>query len=732
MAQCPPLKRPSWEPWIAASLIVFSACLMVIFSLGPIFEGPDEIEHYRYIRTVARTRALPDPYGQPRGEYHQAPLYYLINVPLALILPDDDFAAIEARRNPYYGAWIDVPGNDNKNLYLHTRAEAFPYDGSQTALAVHLMRLVSVGLGVLTLVASRAVFGRLWPAHAVRRVLALALVACWPQFLFLSSTINNDNLLISLATITLWLLIRQLQGGLTRRGALALGLVLGALLLTKVSALFISLPVLLALLYALAWDRRAWRGLVIMGGAVLLVAGWWYLHNAVRYHDPAGTRAVLTTWESEVIRPGRLALDIGLERAPFGYETLWARFGQGAVAVASWIYTLFDGLVILTGIGLAVGLMVSLRQRQITRREVQIGSVVVLFAAIWIGVLFYWACTAWSGNQGRYLLPGIAAWAALAGYGLDRLLPRRLAMPGAAIVVITVAAVAVVSLFGYFRPAYRPSPVPDDIARPLSYRYAEAAELIGMAPANPGARPGETITVTLYWRALRPAAPQLQVYLHSAASDVVRRDSLPATGNLLASDWQAGQTWAEHYVVKIPASAPPQTVQPLVAGLYDPIAGHTFEAEDGRGEVVSPVVGRIAIHGPAREGRPDYRFGNVIGLDQPVLTRQDNRLTVCLRWMSLAETAVDYTVFVHLVDDTGQRITQADVQPRGGAYPTGAWGAGEPIDDCVTLDAPGLPRSGWHVALGLYAIDAQGAAVRLPVKDARGARVPDDTVRVDP
>ncbi len=44
-----------WEPLAAGTVIIFSVCLMVVFSLGPIFEGPDEIEHYRYVRTLIQT-----------------------------------------------------------------------------------------------------------------------------------------------------------------------------------------------------------------------------------------------------------------------------------------------------------------------------------------------------------------------------------------------------------------------------------------------------------------------------------------------------------------------------------------------------------------------------------------------------------------------------------------------------------------------------------------------------
>ena len=183
--------------------LLYSAYLILalFFSLGPIFEGPDEIEHYRYIRTIATQGALPDLQGQPRGEYHQAPLYYLLAAPVDFFLKDSDFARIDQSKNPSYGWLVYIAGNDNKNLYLHARAENFPFTNSETALSVHIIRLISIALGLGTVIASYASFRLLWPDNPVLRLFALAMVVFWPQFLYISSTINNDTVLIFFATV---------------------------------------------------------------------------------------------------------------------------------------------------------------------------------------------------------------------------------------------------------------------------------------------------------------------------------------------------------------------------------------------------------------------------------------------------------------------------------------------------------------------------------------------------
>jgi hypothetical protein len=117
----------------------------------------------------------------------------------------------------------------------------------------------------------------------------------------------------------------------------------------------------------------------------------------------------------------------------------------------------------------------------------------------------------------------------------------------------------------------------------------------------------------------------------------------------------------------------------------------------------------------------------VIGLTQPKITQRGDQVEVCLRWISLASTPTDYTVFLHLLDSTGKQIGQGDSQPKAGQYPTGVWSPGEVIDDCVTLSAPNLPSTGWKIPLGLYdGITGQ----RLPLTDAKGNRLADDTLVV--
>jgi hypothetical protein len=577
-------------------ILLTFAILASGFSLGPIFEGPDEIEHYRYIRTLQNNLALPDPAGRERGQFHQAPLYYVLLLPIAALLPDDDFSRIDGRFNPYHGYAFERPGNDNKNLFIHTRAEDFPFTDSQTALAVHLLRLTSIGISIGTLAAAFGVFSILWSEHPDRRLLAVGIMAFWPQFIYLSSIINNDTLAIMLATTTLYLLLRYQATGLTWKRSAVLGSVLGAALLTKASLAALAVPVGFFFLMMLAKDRRVWRYAMLTLTITVVIAGWWYLRNWVLYGDPTGIRAMFQTWQTELLATDGPALDTGLHRARYAYQTLWARFGQGAVAVGGWIYRLFDLLVVLGATGLGIRMVRGLR-RYVPRETLFRWALITLFLIVWVGNLIYGASIAISGNQGRYLLPGIAAMGALLAAGLDtwlRPLPGNLAR---IILPLYLAGLCLVALVGYFHPAYRPLPVPDHITHPLDLYFTSpdddtqaVARITGSSLETTVVFPGEKREILIYWQALESNVPGLQSYLHSAfVEDVVWRDSLPGNGHRPSDDWRARETWAERYQLTIPSHAVPGTIYYLVAGLYHPITDTILSARTADGEIIGPA-----------------------------------------------------------------------------------------------------------------------------------------------
>ncbi len=86
-------------------------------------------------------------------------------------------------------------------------------------------------------------------------------------------------------------------------------------------------------------------------------------------------------------------------------------------------------------------------------------------------------------------------------------------------------------------------------------------------------------------------------------------------------------------------------------------------------------------------------------------------LVVTLFWRAEADMAVDYTAFVHLLDENGELLTQLDRQPDG--YPTSDWRSGEIIMDEYVVQ---LPLGDYHLETGFYylpTLEPLGTAVTL-------------------
>lgn len=702
--------------------------LSLAFSLNsPIFEAPDEIEHFRYIRTLAQTGALPAPDGQPRGQYHQPPLYYGLLAPLLWLLDDSGFEQIDGRKNPFYAYEFAVPGSDNKNEYLHTRAEIFPYTDSPIARTMHLLRLVSILMGATTLFIGYRIFCLIFAeAHLV--FLALGFACFLPQFAYISGHLNNDNLLMLWTSVVLWWLLRFHGQAINGRQAAWLGILLGLAALTKSSAAFLGLPVLVALALNRAW----WRFVPIIGVAAFIICSPYYVRNLIVYGDLTLLGAWQRTWAFDAVNQGRFVLEVAQQNFPYVFATFPARFGSGAITLGDF-FRVFELLALLVAFGFVV---LFLKNGQLTiknhfpslSRQWGMRIIIIVFAFCWLIAAFYLAGIAWSGNQGRYLLPGLPAWGILAAMGLSAFIPRRGKWH---ITIGMISAWGLLSVYifaAYFLPAYRLQAAPDNIEVPLQIRYGDVVELIGVSTQQMQTAPDNILKFSLYWRALKTPDLNLQVYLHSLETDLIRRDSVPGTGKLLSTDWQAGDTWTETYTLVIPPEAEAQRVYRLIAGLYDAQTQTRLPAYAANGSEITPIVGRIAVNGTA-QNMPEiiYRFDDGIGLTQPDISLTDEELRVCMVWVALAPVPDDYNLFVHVLDAQNTIIAQYDNQPRGGTYPTGAWLPGETIDECITLAADIAQIE--QVALGLYRLPD---FVRLPVVDNTGNVLPDDKILLRP
>jgi 4-amino-4-deoxy-L-arabinose transferase-like glycosyltransferase len=272
-------------------LILFLSLGTVYSLVTPIFEASDERWHYPVIQHIADERRLPvqDPAVQTlwRQEGSQPPLYYILAAGVTMTVDTSDLATVH-RPNPH--AIVGLPLEiGNKNMMIHTDRERWPWQG--TTLAVHLIRLLSLGMGAVTVWLTWKIAHRLWPAEPAVLLLAAALTAFNPMFLFISASVNNDNLAAPLAAAAILVLLRAIQRpeGQTLWDGAWLGILLGLGALTKLSALALVPLTALALTWSAA-HRRTWRTWLINGlliaGLMAVIAGWRTRPDASDHRSP--------------------------------------------------------------------------------------------------------------------------------------------------------------------------------------------------------------------------------------------------------------------------------------------------------------------------------------------------------------------------------------------------------------------------------------------------------------
>jgi len=133
-------------------------------------------------------------------------------------------------------------------------------------------------------------------------------------------------------------------------------------------------------------------------------------------------------------------------------------------------------------------------------------------------------------------------------------------------------------------------------------------------------------------------------------------------------------------------------------------------------------VGKLSPPAQEHYDTMDYRVGDNFTLLDARIERLDGAPQLSLTWQVAATPLEAYTTFVHILDENGESIGQADGPALNGDYPTDWWSPGETIVDTRPLT---LPPEADRVTIGLYRL-VDGA--RLPIVDQNGQRVPNDEV----
>ncbi len=113
--------------------------------------------------------------------------------------------------------------------------------------------------------------------------------------------------------------------------------------------------------------------------------------------------------------------------------------------------------------------------------------------------------------------------------------------------------------------------------------------LLGYDLSSRSVKPGQNLTLTLYWRAQTAENDWLKVFTHLIGADgqlLSQHDSVPASGSAPTSRWLDGEVITDRHVIPVPADAPPGDYT-LYAGMYSPDTGERLPAR-GPDETLYP------------------------------------------------------------------------------------------------------------------------------------------------
>lgn len=383
------LRKILMPPGLAALLLVALILLSAWSFAVPIFEAPDEPDHWQYAVYLRQHRRLPI-YGPEYIEANSPPLYYVLMSPFAV---DTE---LPHKPDPGTQPWSIVKRFQNS------------YSDFSKYWPLRVARLMTALLSVVTVLACYWAGLEASQSHTIG-LLAAGLVAFLPQFTFRGMNISNDALVTLLCAVALYLIVRIARRGFTWPVGLVTAVVIALAFLSKVSAIFMPIPFALVLLS----DKAPWRTRFSRLGVLILsfvIVAPWLIRNQVLYGDPFAGRAMITAVSDLVAVKPLTSSYFDLIFPLFLFHSFIGGFGWMSLWMPEWLYMLFGSLMMFSFIGFVIRWI---RHGIDSRLAVILLTMPVLSFLIVVNINL-----TFDQPQGRYLFPALPALAVTGAMGL--------------------------------------------------------------------------------------------------------------------------------------------------------------------------------------------------------------------------------------------------------------------------------------------------------------------------
>jgi len=395
----------------------FVLALIYNFTI-PLGKGPDEPDHYAYVKWLVNHHSLP-PINDRDMMRERTTGAIAMHPPLAHVV---------------HAVWF-------------TLFRGLPDEAIQ-----HLLRAWSAVLCVLTLLVAYCLTREIFSEDSMLPLAVPAFIAFLPHFQLIASVISTDPLLILLNSLLLWLMVRGIKRGVRNSECGALGALYGIVLITKSSAL--AFAPLGAVVAAAGWRKDGIIGWLKKTAAfyvpVFVIASWWFIrfHNITGRWHPINPRYEGYERNAHFISHSLFdflsrhdALKLLWRHVEGVFISVWGQVDwsyptlavsgvpqadAAAYPVTVAFLRLFTGLTGASIVGLGVLFVQSVCQAKFRERLKSLLLLAAHFTLIYLALMHYTLFVHPGGYQaGRYLYPSVCAFGLLFVAGLLSLCPQR-------------------------------------------------------------------------------------------------------------------------------------------------------------------------------------------------------------------------------------------------------------------------------------------------------------------
>ncbi|MBK8899849.1 MAG: glycosyltransferase family 39 protein [Anaerolineaceae bacterium] len=487
------LLTPRQERWLIGLLLVIMLVKGALWSLAfPLWQGPDEDDHYAVIQFIGENGRLPDEADVwlpdevalsreladvGRLDYNPEQRQGWSDQPVGLREAEFDSLPLASRTSTQ--TQITAKLMHATPLYYLLAAIPYRLVGYEENLLVRMQvqRLFAVLLSSPIVLVAYLTARLLFPNNQAMQLTVPILVTFHPQLTQMTAVISVDGFFFVLYALLIYLCLRVLRDGLGVTTAVFIGLTFAAAFLIKPT--INGFVPLVALVVVYDWWRRkgarwpvVWAA-VVMNVIILPPAAWWMarswrLNHDLFYFNPVveGHRIIQNPFYEYQFLPHML----DYYQSVWGglFVTWWAHFGWVDTPLPPWVYHLLRVLTVLAIAGLAWKLgrgwakRPSFPQWQNGQRMAPL--VVWLFLALTILVpvlllqvydlTFWWEYGNGRGLQGRYWLGTVVPMLTFFTLGLLFWLPQRWHPAAHWLLRLGMVLFNFVALLGYILPRY--------------------------------------------------------------------------------------------------------------------------------------------------------------------------------------------------------------------------------------------------------------------------------------